>query len=128
MTRRKLIGEDYNGTKYYEDPEARSQRGRSFEPREENQFDVELPAEWEAWLRYRRREPPTEDEVKANYEMMMLKKKNAAELEEKYRAEKGTSLAYPKPKSGMESFPTYDEYKNYGQDLSSEQGEKREPR
>ena len=26
-------------------------------------FDSNLPAEWESWLRFRRTEPPTDDEV-----------------------------------------------------------------
>ncbi|XP_063988481.1 NADH dehydrogenase [ubiquinone] 1 alpha subcomplex assembly factor 2 [Diachasmimorpha longicaudata] len=115
LSRRKLVGKDYNGTKYYEDPEAKGTKGRSFIPREAENFEQELPAEWEAWLRYRRRQPPSEEEVNKNYELMLLKKKNAAALEKLYAEEKGISLETPKEKTGFESFPTYDEYKDFGQ-------------
>lgn len=55
-----FMGEDYFGNKYYEIP-AQPQVGkrraeRWFEPSEkkDENFDRELTAEWESWLRYRR--------------------------------------------------------------------------
>ncbi|XP_015116294.1 NADH dehydrogenase [ubiquinone] 1 alpha subcomplex assembly factor 2 [Diachasma alloeum] len=126
MTAKKLVGEDYNGTKYYEDPEAKARKGRSFVPYNEDDFEQELPAEWDAWLRYRRHEPPSEEEVNKNYQMMMLKKKNAAALEKLYAEEKGVSVEIPKQKTGFESFPTYEEYKRFGQAYLDEKQRKKE--
>lgn len=120
MSRRKLMGEDYLGTKYYEDPEAKAQKGRTFVPKDEENFEQELPAEWESWLRYRRQHPPTDEEVDTNYQLMMMKKKNALALEKEYREEKGISVEPPKEKTGVESFPTYEEYKGYGQSYRDE--------
>lgn len=122
--RRKLVGEDYYGTKYYQDPEANGVRGRSFVPVNKDNFQQELPAEWEAWLRYRRQQPPSDEECKANYNAMIEKKKNAAELDVKYAIEKGTSIEMPKEKRGFESFPTYDEYKDQGRNYYLEKQNK----
>ncbi|XP_059473661.1 NADH dehydrogenase [ubiquinone] 1 alpha subcomplex assembly factor 2 isoform X2 [Neocloeon triangulifer] len=106
----KLVASDFIGNKYYEvpaDPQGGKRRPtRWFDPATKDDFEQEIPAEWEAWLRNRRAEPPTEDEIKASYALMLLKKKNAAALELK----NPTSLPN-QPIKGMESFPQYgDEY------------------
>lgn len=54
-----LIGEDYFGNKYYEipaDPRIGKRRAeRWFEPNgDQEDFERELTAEWESWLRGRR--------------------------------------------------------------------------
>lgn len=56
----KLVGEDYYGNKFYEKP-AQPELGkrkpeRWFEPSGHNllNFDNEMTAEWESWLRKRR--------------------------------------------------------------------------
>ncbi|XP_014472261.1 PREDICTED: mimitin, mitochondrial [Dinoponera quadriceps] len=113
FSRRKLIGEDYYGTKYYEQEirsSSRTKPPRFFEPVNKDDFMQELPAEWEAWLRYRRKEPPTKEEVEANYQLAMTKKKNAAELMEKYSQSKELS-APPQPVTPG-NFPSYEDYKN----------------
>ncbi|XP_034948077.1 NADH-ubiquinone oxidoreductase assembly factor N7BML [Chelonus insularis] len=110
----RFVGEDYHGTKYYEDPERLRNRGRSYEPADPENLHPEIPPEWEAWLRYRRANPPTPEEVMANYELMMTKKKNAAELEIQYNKEKGKTVEAIPSKPQL-NFPTYDEYSNYGQ-------------
>lgn len=79
---------------------------RWFDPAVKDDFQQEIPAEWEAWLRYRRAQPPTEDEIKSSYALMMLKKKNAQALEAATPAGAATM-----PAKGMETFPQYgDEY------------------
>lgn len=107
--RGELRGVDYNGTKYFEIPldssTNRRRPARWFEPAtggDEN-FDQQLPAEWESWLRNRRREPPTEEEVLKNLEIMKMKKKNALIVEAK--AGKPTPM-----EKGMETFPKRPEY------------------
>jgi NADH:ubiquinone oxidoreductase subunit len=46
-------------------------------------FDATLPAEWESWLRHRRDDPPTPEQVAASLAEAEMKKINAAKLEEK---------------------------------------------
>lgn len=102
-----LIGSDYFGNKYYEIPPdpsiGKRKANRWFQPPEKDDFMQEMPAEWEAWLRGRRKEPPTEDEVLKNYAIMQMKKKNAIQVEAK--AGKMTPMD-----KGMETFPRRDEY------------------
>lgn len=117
-SQRKFIGEDYNGTKYYEDSGAPSKRGRMFTPVDPENFMQEMPAEWESWLRYRRHEPPTNEEIKASYNLIMQKKSNAAQLEIKHAAEMKEKYGdKTKVLEGVKNkeFPTYDDYENYGQ-------------
>lgn len=65
------IGTDYNGTKYFEiTQEIKSQHkkpNRYFVPVNKDDFEQEMPAEWEAWLRGRRKLPPTEEEVSLKF-------------------------------------------------------------
>lgn len=108
-----LIGTDYFGNKYYEIPAdpavGRRKASRWFDPPEKEDFEQELPAEWEAWLRGRRKEPPPEAEVLKNLAIMQLKKKNAAELEAKYSKGADNQLL-PKDVKGPQSFPQYEDY------------------
>ena len=46
-------------------------------------FDAGMPSEWEAWLRHRRDEPPTDEQVLNSLAYAEMKKMNAARLEEK---------------------------------------------
>ncbi|XP_065348879.1 NADH dehydrogenase [ubiquinone] 1 alpha subcomplex assembly factor 2-like isoform X2 [Cloeon dipterum] len=106
----KLVSTDFLGNKYFEipaDPQGGKRRpSRWFDPATKDDFQQEIPAEWEAWLRNRRAEPPTEDEIKASYALMLQKKKNAAALETKTPSGAPTQAI-----KGMESFPQYgDEY------------------
>ncbi|XP_076759172.1 NADH dehydrogenase [ubiquinone] 1 alpha subcomplex assembly factor 2 [Xylocopa sonorina] len=116
----KLIGEDYYGTKYYETQKAgnssRQLSARFFVPVNKTDFEQEIPAEWEAWLRRRRKDPPTPEEIEKNYQLQMLKKQNAAQLEAKYSSKKSDETQLPAAKQPYESFPVYEEYKNDGRD------------
>lgn len=86
-TKGNLIGKDHLGTAYYEIP-AEPQRGkrrpvRWFQATEKDKFDQDIPVEWEAWLRGRRQEPPTQEEINANIALAKMKKIKADELENK---------------------------------------------
>ena len=120
FTRTKLMGEDFYGTKYYEVPVAsnssRKKPSRYFVPVNEDNHEQELPAEWEAWLRYRRAEPPTKEEVEENYRIANQKKENAAKIEAMYSNMKTNKPEVLPEKKGQQSFPTYDEYGKDGQD------------
>lgn len=105
-----LRGTDYHGTKYFEIPKFASsgntRRERWFEPVVKENFEQTIPAEWESWLRGRRREPPTEEEVLKNLEIINLKKENAAKLDKKYATEGEKGMVVSEEK-GMRSFPDY---------------------
>ncbi|ERL86438.1 NADH dehydrogenase [ubiquinone] 1 alpha subcomplex assembly factor 2 [Dendroctonus ponderosae] len=96
------IGSDLFGNKYFEIPvnssSSRSRPSRWFEPPIKDDFQNELSAEWESWLRGRRKLPPTDEEVAKNYAIMQLKKKNAIEVD----AKGGKPSVM---EAGLESFP-----------------------
>ncbi|ETN62419.1 hypothetical protein AND_005919 [Anopheles darlingi] len=108
-----FVGEDYFGNKYYQIPAdpsvGRRKASRWFEPTKKEAYDQEITAEWEAWLRGRRKDPPTQDELLKNLAIMKMKERNAAELEAKYSKTKDTAML-EQQKTGMGSFPQYDEY------------------
>lgn len=106
-------GDDYFGNTYYEIP-ADPSRGkrlaqRWIKPAGEMETDQEkMPAEWDAWLRNRRVDPPTEEELKRNMAISMMKKENAAKTAEK----EGKTLNTGETMSGhseMSNFPIYED-------------------
>jgi len=106
-------GEDYFGNKYYEvpaDPQAGKRRPeRWFQPVQKENYGQELPGEWESWLRGRRKEPPTEEELLKNLAISDMKKRNALKVEAKADADRGYKIEHQDAK-GMSSFPQYDEF------------------
>ncbi|KAH0812182.1 hypothetical protein GEV33_010619 [Tenebrio molitor] len=102
-----LRGSDYFGNKYYEIPAdpsiGKRKPSRWFEPPVKDDFQQEMPAEWEAWLRGRRTQPPSEEEVMKNLALMQMKKKNAIAVDAK--GGKMTPM-----EKGMETFPKRPEY------------------
>lgn len=109
-----FIGEDYFGNKYYEIPAnpsiGKRKPSRWFEPAKKEAFDQELTAEWEAWLRFRREEPPTREELVRNLQIMEMKKKNAAELDVKYGEKDVQGKVVEKVPETIGTFPKYKEY------------------
>lgn len=110
-----LIGEDYFGNKYYEIPPnpsiGKRKASRYFEPADKEAFDQELTAEWEAWLRGRREDPPTREELVKNLQIMDMKKRNAAQLDAHFAKGKDAG-ALPKQVEG-ETIGTFPKYKDY---------------
>ncbi|CRL04208.1 CLUMA_CG017308, isoform A [Clunio marinus] len=110
-----FIGEDYFGNKFYEIPKdpskGKSKTSRWFEPPEKENHEQEISAEWESWLRGRRKEPPTQQELMKNLAIMQLKKKNADLLDQKFPP-KQDQVALRKDETGRQkaSFPSYDDY------------------
>lgn len=117
-----LKGSDHFGNKYYEIEAggSRSKNARYFEPiGKEAGFDREIPAEWDAWLRGRRRIPPTEEEVLRNYQIGIEKRKKAEEIDIKFKGPKDQRIEEPKIPTGRKSFPVYAEYEQTAGDISS---------
>jgi len=124
------VGSDPFGNRYWEIP-ADPRRGkrrpvRWYDAPETNQkeilgvdryggFDAKLPAEWDSWLRMRRDEPPTPEQIMDSMALADLKKRNAAKLDEKNR-EKLLAMGREapteiKPQEGEKPFwPKYEEY------------------
>lgn len=66
----KEIGEDHLGNKYYEEIRSNSARGihRYYRTKDHDDDDplknlVKVPPLWDAWLRFRRTDPPSQDEM-----------------------------------------------------------------
>lgn len=117
INQHKLIGEDYYGTKYYEIQKSSSSRNpRYFVPLNKDNYEQELPVEWEAWLRYRRKVPPSKEEIEKNYKLKMIKKQNSAQIEAKFSNNKSQESTLCNKE--YTSFPVYNEYKNHGQDYN----------
>ena len=120
-----LMGEDRLGNKYYEakatSASYRTKPHRYYLPHSgEEDFMQELPAEWESWLRGRRKVPPTPEELAKNYEIMMLTKENAKRLDAEREGSK--LLDAPTNPKGFESFP------QYGSEFEDEPGRSLEPK
>lgn len=108
-----LMGTDLFGNKYWEkkaDPSVgRRKPSRYFVPLDKDAFDQEIAPEWEAWLRGRRNDPPTLEELNYNKAFMEMKQKKAKGLEA--GVVKVDQPALEAAKRGVESFPSYgDEY------------------
>ncbi|KAG8176499.1 hypothetical protein JTE90_024927 [Oedothorax gibbosus] len=102
----KLVGKDQLGNEYYEGPlnthSYKKSASRWFKPQKDDDWQQDLPAEWEAWLRGRRKDPPTEEEIRTNLSIAGIKKVKGAEIEAKYKKETSepekTSAGFPKLK------------------------------
>jgi len=114
-----LVGGDHLGTKYYEipaDPRGGKRKPeRWFLPLEKNKFDQDIPSEWEAWLRGRRANPPTENELLTNLAISDMKKKNSKKvaLENPFVKDEGGEI----PEAPQ--FPVYTEYEDPNSDGKS---------
>lgn len=83
----KPIGSDAQGNKYFETP-ADPQGGRRMPRRWFVPVDVDtgVPTpEWSQWLRGRRAEPPTNEEIAYNESISNMKKVNAENIAQKLR-------------------------------------------
>lgn len=118
------VGSDQFGNEYYEkiaDPE-RNVRGQRYikERGGASPQDIpDVPVEWDAWLRGRRKNPPTEEEIKQNYVKMMQKKMRAQRIESKFSDTKADEE--PKPDAITETivsnnpktpFPKYEDFED----------------
>ncbi|XP_063357991.1 uncharacterized protein LOC134647568 [Cydia amplana] len=106
------IGKDYKGNSYFEipaDPSLGKRKAtRWYDPPRGLDFRDPIPAEWEAWLRMRRVEAPTEEEIANNLAVAKLKQENAAAIEARRLAEGGSLPTMPA--RGAETFPKYAEF------------------
>lgn len=86
------VGTDHLGNKYYFIPEQKTWTGRlvrakrivvAANPREYEYIEGSIPTEWDAWMRGRRKDPPTIEELLNNESYREQVKLKAKEMEEK---------------------------------------------
>lgn len=89
---REHVGTDHLGNKYYSIPEQKSWTGRlvrakrmvvAANPTEYEYMEGSIPMEWDAWIRGRRKEPPSVEELLRNESQREAIKLKAKEVEEK---------------------------------------------
>ncbi|OWF38126.1 Mimitin, mitochondrial [Mizuhopecten yessoensis] len=89
-----LKGEDHLGNKYYERlaDERRNRKGwryvKPFHRQTKVDSELEIPTEWNAWLRHSRKTPPSLQEIEHNYMSMMKTRQRALEVETREEEEK----------------------------------------
>ncbi|XP_070689250.1 NADH dehydrogenase [ubiquinone] 1 alpha subcomplex assembly factor 2 [Pempheris klunzingeri] len=88
------VGTDHLGNKYYLIPEQKTWTGRlvrakrmvvAANPTEYEYMEGSIPMEWDAWIRGRRKEPPSIEELLQNESYREQIKLKAMEVEEKDR-------------------------------------------
>ncbi|KAM3611729.1 uncharacterized protein V6R79_023289 [Siganus canaliculatus] len=89
---RDYVGTDHLGNKYYFVPEQKTWTGRlvrakrivvAANPSEYEYTEGSIPMEWDAWIRGRRKEPPSIEELLKNESYRELIKVKAKDVEEK---------------------------------------------
>lgn len=89
---REHVGTDLLGNKYYIIPEQKTWTGRSVRakrmvvaanPTEYEYMEGSIPSEWDAWIRGRRKEPPSIEELLKNQQYREQIKLKAREVEER---------------------------------------------
>ncbi|XP_059143070.1 NADH dehydrogenase [ubiquinone] 1 alpha subcomplex assembly factor 2-like [Physella acuta] len=132
----KFVGSDQFGNRYFEkagDDEHSMRASRFIEKKPGQDYsDIpQIPVEWHAWLRGRRTDPPTPEEIEKNNAKNMQTKLRAQELEKKFAKQNLSSDSGSqaitediKPPQTQHSFPVYEEYEykpgqKYNKDGSS---------
>uniref|UniRef100_A0A3Q0QV50 NADH:ubiquinone oxidoreductase complex assembly factor 2 n=1 Tax=Amphilophus citrinellus TaxID=61819 RepID=A0A3Q0QV50_AMPCI len=107
---RNYVGADHLGNKYYFIPEQKTWTGRivrakriveAANPKEYEYMEGSIPMEWDAWIRGRRKEPPSIEELLKNESSREQVKAKAREVEEKDQA-----LLAKEYKEGLVATPT----------------------
>ncbi|XP_033828297.1 NADH dehydrogenase [ubiquinone] 1 alpha subcomplex assembly factor 2 [Periophthalmus magnuspinnatus] len=89
---REHVGTDHFGNKYYVVPEQKTWTGRvvrakrmveAANPSEFEYIEGSIPIEWDAWIRGRRKEPPSKEELMKNISYREQIKQKAQEVEER---------------------------------------------
>ncbi|XP_013778282.1 mimitin, mitochondrial-like isoform X2 [Limulus polyphemus] len=129
-----FVGRDNFGNKYYEIPPDPS-RGkrypvRWYETKVSDDWEQEIPTEWEAWLRGRRTSAPGIEEIEINARIMEMKKQKGAEVEDQARKERELKTQSKENSETRElqkkSFPVYEDYeKNPGDSFEKISRDKR---
>ena len=84
---RRLVGTDLEGNKYYETiREGEKPRREMITDLKHVQYTTEtIPIEWEAWLRGKRNDPPSHEELLAQRSRVAIIRERARQVEEKDR-------------------------------------------
>ncbi|PVU86942.1 hypothetical protein BB559_006306 [Furculomyces boomerangus] len=83
----RFVGKDYNGNLYFEKKTSGVRSKRIVEYHEGNQgFDYDvlnLPVQWQSWMRHTRQIPPTEEEILADQKRIELLRQKVKMIEER---------------------------------------------
>ncbi|XP_040277252.1 NADH dehydrogenase [ubiquinone] 1 alpha subcomplex assembly factor 2 [Bufo bufo] len=116
-TVRQHMGTDQFGNKYYSIPEQKTWTGqanrakRIVEPAQKDVYKYEaghIPTEWEAWIRGKRKDPPTIEEILKNEQ---IRQEISAKGEEYLKTEKATPSI--EGKDGAEAQPVKTQIKGH---------------
>ncbi|KAG7264432.1 hypothetical protein CRUP_011912 [Coryphaenoides rupestris] len=89
---REHVGSDHLGNQYYKVPEQRTWAGRNVRakrmveaanPKEYQYMEGSIPTEWDAWIRGRRKDPPSIEELLKNERYREQVKHKACEAEKR---------------------------------------------
>ncbi|XP_072019306.1 NADH dehydrogenase [ubiquinone] 1 alpha subcomplex assembly factor 2-like [Amphiura filiformis] len=93
ISRKTLVGADHLGNKYFEAVQRNSAgevvKTRRLVESSHKHYQYEsgmIPHEWEAWVRGKRKKPPTEDEIFTREAMEQIVKKRAVEVDRRDQA------------------------------------------
>jgi NADH dehydrogenase [ubiquinone] 1 alpha subcomplex assembly factor 2 len=110
---RKLVGTDLDGNKYFEVLSGRGRRARRevvSKLKHEEYEDGTIPVEWEAWIRGKRNDPPTHDELVSKIRQREVLKERVKHVEaeeiERRAKEQGGAGMLTRP-VGHASSPVY---------------------
>ncbi|XP_060070398.1 NADH dehydrogenase [ubiquinone] 1 alpha subcomplex assembly factor 2-like [Ylistrum balloti] len=109
LSKSNFIGEDHFGNKYYERiaDEKRQKKGyryvKSYDGQRKVNSELEIPTEWNAWLRNSRNNPPTIEEIERNNLLMMRTRQRALEVDAVDDKEKSSLVANSEMTTNLDS-------------------------
>lgn len=122
-TRQRLVGTDLHGNQYYETiREGRKPKREMITKIKHVEYTPDLiPIEWEAWIRGKREDPPTHEELLSEQKRVKTLKERARQVEEKDREQQALEDAPPQiaAQVGHAAAPLYESLDNRTQPTST---------
>ena len=120
---RRLVGTDLHGNTYFETiREGKKPRRELVTKTKHMEYTPGLiPIEWEAWIRGKRDDPPTHEELLAEQSRIKTLKERARQVEEKDRQQQALDSKSPQiaAQAGHASAPLYESLDNRSQPTST---------
>lgn len=120
---RRLVGTDLHGNKYYETiREGKKPKREMITNLKPMQYTPDMmPMEWEAWIRRKRDDPPTHEELLAQQRRIHTIKERARQVEEKDKEQQALEQKPPQlvAQVGHASTPLYESLDNRAEPTST---------
>lgn len=120
---RRLVGTDLQGNQYYETiRDGKKPRREMITKLKPDEYTPDLiPLEWEAWIRGKRDDPPTHEELLAEQQRIKTLKERAKQVEEKDRQQQALERKVPQiaAQVGHAAAPLYENLDNRTQPTST---------